>query len=81
MISLAFYGQAFYIPCLRQIWTWLGFSSVTEKNLISLLVAGDSCIIVPGGMRETLFMEHGCEVHYLSNASLTLSTKFQLKNG
>jgi len=54
---------------------------VTEKNLISLLVAGDSCIIVPGGMRETLFMEHGCEVHYLSNASLTLSTKFQLKNG
>ncbi|RHN41802.1 putative diacylglycerol O-acyltransferase [Medicago truncatula] len=59
------YGQAFYIPYLRQIWTWLGFSYVTKKNLISLLVAGESCIIVPGGMRETLFMEHGCENVYL----------------
>lgn len=45
---------------------------MTKKNLISLLVAGDSCIIVPGGMRETLFMEHGCEVHYLSNAKVII---------
>ncbi|XP_027192389.1 diacylglycerol O-acyltransferase 2D-like isoform X1 [Cicer arietinum] len=58
-------SAAFYIPFLRQIWTWLGFSSVTKQNVISLLASGYSCIIVPGGTRETLFMEHGCENVYL----------------
>jgi len=36
---------------------------VDKKNLISLLEAGNSCMLVPGGNRETHFMEHGCEVH------------------
>ncbi|XP_020239182.1 diacylglycerol O-acyltransferase 2D-like isoform X2 [Cajanus cajan] len=51
----------FYIPFMRHTWTWLGFTSVSKKNFISSLAAGYSCIVVPGGIRETLFMEPGCE--------------------
>ncbi|WJX88266.1 Diacylglycerol O-acyltransferase 2 [Trifolium repens] len=58
-------SASFYIPFLRQVWTWLGYSSVEKKNLISLLEAGHSCIIVPGGTRETHLMEHGCENVFL----------------
>lgn len=45
-----------------------------KKNLISLLEAGNSCMLVPGGNRETLFMEHGFEVH----DNMTLMVKFIL---
>ncbi|CAL5197361.1 unnamed protein product [Lathyrus oleraceus] len=58
-------SASFYIPFLGQVWRWLGFTSVAKKNLISLLASGHSCIIVPGGNRETLFMEHGSENVYL----------------
>ncbi|XP_020239181.1 diacylglycerol O-acyltransferase 2D-like isoform X1 [Cajanus cajan] len=55
----------FYIPFMRHTWTWLGFTSVSKKNFISSLAAGYSCIVVPGGIRETLFMEPGCENVFL----------------
>ncbi|KEH40833.1 diacylglycerol O-acyltransferase 2D [Medicago truncatula] len=58
-------SSVFYIPFLRQVWIWLGFTSVDKKNLISLLEAGNSCMLVPGGNRETLFMEHGFENVFL----------------
>ncbi|XP_020239185.1 diacylglycerol O-acyltransferase 2D-like [Cajanus cajan] len=48
---------ASYIPFLRHIWTWLGHTSVAKKNFISSLAAGYSCVVVPGGIRETLLME------------------------
>ncbi|RHN78253.1 putative diacylglycerol O-acyltransferase [Medicago truncatula] len=67
-------SSVFYIPFLRQVWIWLGFTSVDKKNLISLLEAGNSCMLVPGGNRETLFMEHGFEVH----DNMTLMVKFIL---
>lgn len=54
-----------YVPFVRHIWRWLSMASATRSQFVKLLGSGTSCVIIPGGLQESLLMNHSKEVVFL----------------
>lgn len=56
----------FVTPILRHFFWWCGIRPAARADLSLLLKSGASVVLCPGGVRECLLMERGCDVAYLS---------------
>ncbi|XP_076934598.1 diacylglycerol O-acyltransferase 2-like [Bidens hawaiensis] len=54
-----------HTPFVRHLCTWMGLAAVTREKFSSLLKAGCSCVVIPGGVQEAFYMEHNSEVAFL----------------
>lgn len=55
----------FHLPATRLPWYWLGIRSIDKNTFHSLLAAGNSVCLIPGGVSECMVMQKGQEVMYL----------------
>ena len=55
----------FYIPLLRQLWSWLGIDPISRAHMRAQLERGRSVLMIPGGVAECLRMTPKCETVYL----------------
>ncbi|KAG6495517.1 hypothetical protein ZIOFF_043342 [Zingiber officinale] len=60
-----------------KIWTWLGLILASRKNFYAYLAVRYNCIIVPGGIYETLHMSHDTEVN---NAVEVVTSRISMLN-
>lgn len=51
-----------WVPVCRHVWRWLGMGAASRSSFARLLASGVSCVIVPGGMQESLLIERDREV-------------------
>eukprot|EP01025_Chloroclados_australasicus_P064469 TRINITY_DN8620_c0_g2_i2.p1 TRINITY_DN8620_c0_g2~~TRINITY_DN8620_c0_g2_i2.p1 ORF type:complete len:353 (-),score=32.87 TRINITY_DN8620_c0_g2_i2:382-1338(-) len=56
----------FWTPIVKHLWWWLGIRPAEKNVMKKYLNNGVSLCIVPGGVRELLYMDRGKEALYLS---------------
>eukprot|EP00475_Leptophrys_vorax_P021320 TRINITY_DN29028_c0_g1_i1.p1 TRINITY_DN29028_c0_g1~~TRINITY_DN29028_c0_g1_i1.p1 ORF type:complete len:377 (+),score=2.63 TRINITY_DN29028_c0_g1_i1:210-1340(+) len=55
----------FRVPLIKHAWQWLRLTPADKPNLTRLLRGGNSVMVIPGGVQECLYMEHGKEAIFL----------------
>lgn len=53
------------VPLARHLWTWMGMAAVSRPSFARLLAEGTSCVVIPGGVQEILYMNVRQEVLFL----------------
>jgi len=59
-------SAVYAVPFVRHIWSWMGMAPVGRREFKRLLDQGTTCVLVPGGVSECLYMERDKEVVFLN---------------